>query len=85
MKAFVIAVVVAIALAVGAAIGLSLVQETVAQAYSTESVRLDQQENVNDYGRELGRHLGADAADDPAASLRLGKSCLVGTGCIEGR
>jgi hypothetical protein len=56
MKAFVIAVVVAIALAVGAAIGLSLVQETAAQAYSTESVRLDQQENVNDYGRVIGPH-----------------------------
>jgi hypothetical protein len=65
MKAFVIAVVVAIALAVGAAIGLSLVQETAAQAYSTESVRLDQQENVNDYGRQppFARPAGSRSGD----------------------
>jgi len=47
-----IAVVIAVTLAVGAAIGLSFIQETVAQAYSTGAARLDQQENVNDYGRQ---------------------------------
>jgi hypothetical protein len=51
MKAFGIGLVVAIALAAGAAIALNSFQETVAQAYSTGSDRLDQQENVNDYGR----------------------------------
>jgi hypothetical protein len=51
MRVFGIGVVVAIALAVGAAIGLSFIQETVARAYSTGATRLDQQENVNDYGR----------------------------------
>jgi hypothetical protein len=51
MKAFGIGIVVAIALAVVAAIALNFIQETVAQAYSTGAARLDQQENVNDYGR----------------------------------
>jgi hypothetical protein len=51
MRVFAIGVIVAIALAVGAAIGLNFIQETVAQAYSSGSVRLDQQENVNDYAR----------------------------------
>src|ERR1700730_10539549 len=52
MKAFGIGVAVAIVLPIGAAIALNFIQETVAQAYSTEATRLDQQENVNDYGRE---------------------------------
>jgi hypothetical protein len=51
MRVFGIGVVVAVAFAVGAAIGLNFIQETVAQAYTTGAVRLDQQENVNDYGR----------------------------------
>ena len=51
MRALGIGVVVALALAVGAEIGLSFIQETVAQAYSAGAARLDQQENVNDYGR----------------------------------
>jgi len=51
MKAFSAGVVVAIALSVSAATGLSFVQETVAQAYSTQAARLDQQESVNLYGR----------------------------------
>jgi hypothetical protein len=51
MKAFGVGIVVAIALAIGAAISLSFVQETVAQAYSTGAARLDQQEEVNFYGR----------------------------------
>jgi hypothetical protein len=51
MKAFGAGIVVAIALSVSAEIGLSFVQETVAQAYSTEADRLDQQESVNLYGR----------------------------------
>jgi hypothetical protein len=51
MKAFVIGVVVAIALAVGAAICLNLIQETAAQAYSSSATRLDEQEDVNEYGR----------------------------------
>jgi Tfp pilus assembly major pilin PilA len=51
MKVFGVAIVVVVALAVVSAIGLSLVQETVAQAYSTGADRLDQQESVNFYGR----------------------------------
>jgi hypothetical protein len=51
MRVFSIGVLAAIVLAVVAATGLSLVQETVAQAYSTATARLDQQESVNDYGR----------------------------------
>jgi len=51
MKAFVIGVVGAIALAVGAAICLNLIQETAAQAYSSGATRLDEQEDVNEYGR----------------------------------
>jgi hypothetical protein len=51
MRTLGIGVVVAVALAVGAATGLSFIQETVAQAYSTGTARLDHQENVNDYGR----------------------------------
>lgn len=46
MRAFGVGAVVAITLAVGTAIGLNLIQETVAQAYSTAAARLDQQENV---------------------------------------
>ena len=51
MKAFGVGLVVAISLALGAAIGLNFIQKTVAQAYSTGAARLDQQENVNFYGR----------------------------------
>ncbi len=51
MRAFGIGVIVAIVLAVGAAIGLNFIQQTVAKDYSTGAARLDQQENVNDYGR----------------------------------
>jgi hypothetical protein len=51
MRALINGVVVAVALAVGASTGLSFIQETVAQAYSHGSARLDQQESVNDYGR----------------------------------
>lgn len=51
MKAFCVAVVVAIALSATAATALSFAQETVAQAYSHGSARLDQEESVNLYGR----------------------------------
>ena len=51
MKPFLSAVVVAIVLAVAAAIVLGRMQETAAQAYSTDGARLDQQESVNNYGR----------------------------------
>jgi hypothetical protein len=60
MKVFGIGIVVAIALAAIAATGLSLFQETVAQAYSTEADRLNSQESVNLYGRQL-------IAEDPSA------------------
>lgn len=52
MKLFGIAIIVASAFAVVGAIGLNFVQETVAQAYTTGSARLDQQESVNFYGRQ---------------------------------
>jgi hypothetical protein len=51
MKVFGVAIFIAITLAVGAVLGLSFLQETVAQAFSTSAVRLDQQESVNSYGR----------------------------------
>lgn len=50
-KAFCVAVVVAIALSATAATSLSFAQETVAQAYSQGSARLDHEESVNLYGR----------------------------------
>jgi hypothetical protein len=52
MKAFLIAVVIAVGLAAGVGITLSNLNESAAQAYSTEAVRLDQSERVNDYGRQ---------------------------------
>jgi hypothetical protein len=52
MKVFGIAITVAIALAVVGAMGLSLVQETVVQAYSTGADRFNQFERVNVYGRQ---------------------------------
>jgi len=52
MKAFLIAVVIAVGLAAGVGITLSNLNESAAQAYSTEAVRLDQYERVNDYGRQ---------------------------------
>jgi hypothetical protein len=51
MRAFGIALLVAVALATGAEAGLNFIQETVAQAYSTNAARLDQQESVNNFGR----------------------------------
>jgi hypothetical protein len=51
MRVFGIGVIIAIAVAVGAAIGLNFIQKTVAKEYSTGAARLDQQENVNNYGR----------------------------------
>jgi archaellin len=52
MRTFIVAAVAAAVLATTAAYTLSAFQETVAQATTTESVRLDQQEAVNFYGRE---------------------------------
>ena len=53
MRTFGIGVIVAIALAVGAALCLTFIQQTVAKEYSTGAARLDQQETVNDYGRQM--------------------------------
>jgi hypothetical protein len=64
MKVFGVAVFVAIVLAAGAAIGLSFVQKTVAQAYSTGADRLDQQESVDFYGRQMV----SDAAPVPCSA-----------------
>ena len=52
MRVFMAAVSVAIVLAIGASLGLSLMQETSADAYKTGAARLDQQESVNNYGRQ---------------------------------
>jgi hypothetical protein len=51
MRAFILAAVAAV-LATTAAYTLNAFQETVAQATTTESVRLDQQEAVNWLGRQ---------------------------------
>ena len=52
MRAFFLAVLVAVVLAVGAAYGLNAFQESIATAASSaSSVRLDQQQRVNFYGR----------------------------------
>jgi hypothetical protein len=52
MRAFIAAICAAIVLAIGASFGLSLLQHTSADAYHTGAVRLDQQESVNNYGRQ---------------------------------
>jgi hypothetical protein len=52
MRVFILSAVAAIVLAVGAAYGLSAFQESIANASVGSSVRLDQQERVNIYGRE---------------------------------
>jgi type II secretory pathway pseudopilin PulG len=52
MRVFILAVVVVALLATTAAYTLNAFQETVAQATTTDSARLDQQEAVNIYGRE---------------------------------
>jgi hypothetical protein len=51
MRAFVLAVVAAAVLATTASFTLNTFQETAAQAMTTGSARLDQQEAVNIYGR----------------------------------
>jgi PBP1b-binding outer membrane lipoprotein LpoB len=52
MKIYSIAVLMALVLAGCGAFVLSSIQETVAQANTTGSARLDYQEAVNSYGRE---------------------------------
>ena len=52
MRVFLAAVGVAILLAIGASFSLSLLQEPAADAYHTGAARLDQQESVNNYGRQ---------------------------------
>ena len=49
--AFGLAALLAVVLAVGWAYGLNSVQQSIADAYSGSSVRLDRQEQVNSYGR----------------------------------
>ena len=51
MRVFAIAVAAALVFAAATPLILNLVQKTSAQAYTTNAVRLDQQESVNDYGR----------------------------------
>jgi hypothetical protein len=53
MRAFVIAVAAVILLALGANIGLHSIQKSSADAYTTGSARLDQQESVDFYGRSV--------------------------------
>jgi len=52
MRAFILAVVAAAVLATTASYALNAFQTTAAQAMTTGSARLDQQEAVNIYGRE---------------------------------
>jgi len=52
MRVFAIAFVTAFVLAATASPILNLVQKTSADAYHTSAARLDQQESVNNYGRE---------------------------------
>lgn len=52
MRIFLLSALVAIILAVGWAYGLNAFQDSIANAYIGSSVRLDQQERVNTYGRE---------------------------------
>jgi hypothetical protein len=52
MRVFLCAVAAAAVLAAGAHFALNSVQESTAAANTTGSARLDQQESVNDYGRE---------------------------------
>jgi hypothetical protein len=52
MRVFVLSVVVAAVLAVSGAYGLSAVQQSIANAYIGDSVRFNQEERVNLYGRE---------------------------------
>jgi hypothetical protein len=53
MRAFLLSLVVLVILAVGFHYGLNAVQESTADAYATQSTRLDQQEAVDFYGREV--------------------------------
>ena len=52
MRAFLCAVTVAVVVAAGAHFALNSVQESTAAANTTGSARLDQQERVNNIGRE---------------------------------
>jgi len=52
MRVFIIAVIAAAVLATTAAYTLNAFQQTAAEAMTTGSARLDQQEAVNIYGRE---------------------------------
>ena len=52
MRAFILAVVAAAVLATSWSFTLNAFQETAAQAMTTGSARLDQQEAVNIYGRQ---------------------------------
>ena len=52
MRVFIVSVAAAVVIAVVAQLSLSAVQKSSAQAYATGAARLDQQEIVNNYGRE---------------------------------
>jgi hypothetical protein len=52
MRIFILSVTTAAVLGLGWAYGLSTIQESIANAGAGSSVRLDQQEAVNIYGRE---------------------------------
>lgn len=52
MRIFILSVVTAAILALGWAYGLNSIQQSIANAEVGSSVRLDQQEAVNIYGRE---------------------------------
>jgi hypothetical protein len=52
MRIFLLSVVTAVVLGLGWAYGLSSIQQSIANAEAGSSVRLDQQESVNLYGRE---------------------------------
>jgi hypothetical protein len=52
MRVFLLSVLVAVILAVSAAYGLNAFQKSIAGAYIGDSVRFNQEERVNIYGRE---------------------------------
>jgi hypothetical protein len=52
MRVFVFAATAATVIAVVAHFSLNAIQKSSAQAYSTSATRLDQQERVNNYGRQ---------------------------------
>jgi hypothetical protein len=52
MRVFILSVATAAVLGLGCAYGLGSIQQSIANVEVGSSVRLDQQEAVNDYGRE---------------------------------